>query len=382
MIQQHYYSRDKRGVFSKTPGFDTIAKSHGLEDRFVRDTLHDLCFYEAPSILAGEQDISKYPAAFFCVNTEEGNMVIGQSSFAGKDYTLQRNRYFTHNYIIPKEERDKYIKNPESMIYAGDFVCNYNIDCGMDIPAVCSLNENRIDDCCSTIQHMFRITGMNKEIFEKLIKSCFDAAKYGTKIYIVTDTDSNSITKIAKGVLKYLYRALPFEVRRKIGFITYMKEPKLKNLINIVFLCKGSIKRLNTEIKSGYVFDLAEKSFYLDGIDEEKHIFLDFIMNNIENNTVLHCFFEKVDKLNLDNSLNIYKQDDILRMIDEEKSKRDESSYRAENIQQKNHEKISKYHIAKEEKQKDESRNYNKNSFVKFISNVWKKICYKTGRKR
>jgi hypothetical protein len=320
MIQQHYYTRERKGIFSRTPGYDTVAKSKGLYEGFITSTLQGMCFYEAPASLAGEEDTLKYPRALFCVNTEDDKMIIGQSVFAGKDYTGQRNRYFTHNYIISEDERDKYIANPDRIIYSSGFAREYDIEKGMVISEVSEIARSKNDDCFNSIEELFLATGMNIELFTNLIKACFDSAQYGKKIYIVLDSESNKVTELAKGMLKYLYRGLPFAVRRKIGFITYMKEPRMKDLINIVFLCKGSIKRLTTEIKAGYVFDLASKNFYLDGMDEEKDIFTHFVMDNIENGETLNDFFYKADKSCIEDKLSISEYEGLLQPIEEKKT--------------------------------------------------------------
>lgn len=311
MIEQHFYTRDRRGIFSKTPGYDTVAKSVNLQDEFIINTLHDLCFYEAPASLAGEEDLSKYPKALFCVNTEEGSMVIGESAFVGRDYTGERNRYFTHNYIIPEEEKDDYIKNPERIIYSEGFIHNYDINEGRFIPEVQEIRQSKPLNYTCSIEEMYNKASINEEIFKNIIKASFHAAQYEKKIYVVLDCENNYIEYISREILRYLYRVLPFPVRRRIGFMTYMKVPKNKNFINIIFLCKGSIKRINTELKAGYIFDIPGKEFYIEGIDSSKHIFIDFVMNNVENEAVLNDFFNKVDNDNLEEALNLYKYDDI-----------------------------------------------------------------------
>lgn len=315
MIEQHYYTRERKGIYSKTPGYDTVAKSNKLEDEFIIGTLHDLCFYEIPASLAGEEDASKYPVSMFCVNTEDNRMILGQSAFCGKDYTGQRNRYFTHNYIIPEEERDQYIEDPDNIIFSGDFVSDYDINKGSVIPQVLKIKKRTEQDCFNSINEMFSATGLCKETFLNLIKACFDIAEHKRNIYIVLDSDFDNIEILAKGILKYLYRVLPFDLRKKIGFITYMKEPKNKELINIIFLCKGSIKRINTELKSGYIFSIADNSFNLEGIDEEEHIFLDFVMDNIENKQKLNEFFYKVHTAIGDSKLNIQYYDNALNPL-------------------------------------------------------------------
>lgn len=314
MIQQHYYTRDKKGVYSNTPGYDTVGKSINLEDDFIVDVLHNLCFYEAPSILAGEEDITKYPQALFCVNTRDNRMIIGQSVFAGKDYTGNRNRYFTHNYIISEKERENYIENPEKIIYLNDFVNNYNVDNGKVIPEVSETSIEKNAESFSSIDEMFSKTGIEKKTFKKLIEASFNAALYGKKIYIVLDCEPKDLNNISKEVLTYLYRCIPLEVRRKIGFITYMKEPQNKDLINIMFLNKGSIKRLTTEIKAGYVFNFADNNFYLEDLDKENS-FTDYIINNIDKVDMLKYFLKTLDKFDMRNKLDIEEYNSIVEFI-------------------------------------------------------------------
>ncbi|EET86375.1 hypothetical protein CcarbDRAFT_3189 [Clostridium carboxidivorans P7] len=158
---------------------------------------------------------------------------------------------------------------------------------------------------------MYSKASINEEIFTNIIKASFHAAQYGKKIYVVLDCEKNYIEYISREILRYLYRVLPFPVRRRIGFITYMKVPKNKNFINIIFLCKGSIKRINTELKAGYIFDIPGKEFYIDGIDSAKHPFIDFVINNIGNEAVLNDFFNKVDNHKIEESLNLCEYDDI-----------------------------------------------------------------------
>lgn len=323
MIDQHYYTRDKRGIFSKTPGYDTVAKSKGLEDKFVINILHELCFYEAPAKLAGEENIFKYPSALFYTNAEN-KMIIGQSVFGGKDYTGQRNRYFTHSYIISEERKEYYIENPEKIIYSSGFVRNYDIEKGNMLPQIWNIELSGNCQHFNSIEQMFLAANMDRRIFINLIKACFQSVKYCKKIYIVLNEDYSDMNCIARGILKYLYRAIPFELRRNLGFITYMKEPKIKDLINIIFLAQGTIKRFSTEIKAGYVFDFSQENFYLEDIHDEKHEFIDFVMENIENVQELKKFFHKVDNTILKDKFDIYTYDSLFKETVNEKSKQGE----------------------------------------------------------
>lgn len=294
MIYQQYYTRDRKGVFSSTPGYDTVARSPGLDDDFIINTLHNLCFYEVPELLAGESDKDKYPKALFYANVGDGKIIIGQSVFAGRDYTHERVRYFTHCYVISGGDEIKYIENPERIIYSSGFKENYDIEKGTSIGSIPEIKCDKTDDVFDSACDMLKAASINKDIFESLIKACFDAAAFNKKIYIVVDFNKDTV-KVEKGILKYLYRVLPFAVRKKLGFITYVKQPEIKDLIHIEFIHNGSTKISTRWIKSGYVFDISNNEFYLDGIDGKKHAFIEFVLDNIDNIKVLNDFFHKAD---------------------------------------------------------------------------------------
>lgn len=48
MITQQMYTRERRGVYRATEGFDTVAKSESLDNNFVKKILHPFCLYDAP----------------------------------------------------------------------------------------------------------------------------------------------------------------------------------------------------------------------------------------------------------------------------------------------------------------------------------------------
>lgn len=51
-ITQQMYTRERRGVYRATEGFDTVAKSESLDNNFVKKIIHPFCLYDAPAELA------------------------------------------------------------------------------------------------------------------------------------------------------------------------------------------------------------------------------------------------------------------------------------------------------------------------------------------
>lgn len=268
MIQQQYYTRYKKGLYSNNPGFDTVAKSRNLEDEFIKSVLHPLCIYEAPSELIGEEDISKYPKALYCVNCNK-KMIIGQAVFCGKDYSGNRNTYFVHNYIIPEDEKCSYIEDPNKIIYMDNFKINWDFDFEKNIEEVKETGYSKEDKLNISYDELKKELKIRDERFKQIILACKKSVESNRKVYIIIDVQVSLVDKYARELLKYIYSELTGDVREKFGFITYTKSPISVENINLMFLNKGSIKKLTTEIKAGFLFDFAEDNFYIDGLEED-----------------------------------------------------------------------------------------------------------------
>lgn len=272
MIEQQYYTRYKKGLYSNNPGFDTVAKSEGLEDEFIKRVLHPLCIYEAPLDLIGEEDTLKYPKALYCVNCDEG-LIIGQATFCGKDYSGNRNTYFVHNYIIPENEKAIYLENPDKIIYMDNFKVNWDFNFKKEIEEILETSYNKESEVNLSFEELKNKLKIKDERFKQLVLACKKGVECDKKIYVIFDIEVSLIDKYARELLKYVYRELSYETREKFGFITYTKSPISIENINVMFLNKGSIKRLTTEIKAGYLFDFAENNFYIDDLEENEKKF-------------------------------------------------------------------------------------------------------------
>ncbi|MBU3144308.1 hypothetical protein [Clostridium sp. CF012] len=312
MIQQHYYTRDKKGLYSDTPGYDTIAKSKGLEDKLIKGVLHDYCFYEAPFELIQEENLNRYPKALMCINIPSREMVIGCSSFVGKDYTGERNRYFTHNYVVSEVQKEFYIRNPERIFQAAFkmpvFICDLLLtdehglsktflDEIIDIPIYKQSHEFFAKD------QFFKELNIQKGTYKKILSACFDSVLNNRKIYILLKVPAQQLSKYSKQLMEYIYIGLPYVVRRKFGFITYVKDSKSKEYINLQFVGKDGIRKADVEKSFAYVFDFQEGRHLNVMKLENENAYLDFVWDNLENLQVLNGFFSKSDKYIKENQL-------------------------------------------------------------------------------
>lgn len=311
MIKQQYYTRERRGIYSPNPGYNTVAKSEALDEAFVKNLLQEYCFYEIPLELLNENDYSKFPKAHTCINIPSGELVLGSSCFIPKDYEGKRSTYFTHNYVVSESEKDIFIKNPEKIMYASGFNYSFDMEKSSILEEVKTIEMNSSEDTFSSLSGLLKELKIDGKTFKQILMACFMSVSKNKKIYIILDVDITLISKYAKALLKYLYTALPYEVRRKIGFITYAKDAKSKEYINLQFLPKGALKNIGTEVSSGYIFDFALKRFLNEGLNIEKHKYLDFIWQNIENKKQLNLYMDTAEELICSNKLNINEQDEL-----------------------------------------------------------------------
>ncbi|MBU3191636.1 hypothetical protein K9O30_05550 [Clostridium bowmanii] len=305
MIQQHYYTRERKGLYSPTPGYDTISKSKGLEDKLIKEVLHNYCFYEAPFELIQVDDLREYPKALMCFNIPSGEMIIGCSSFAGKDYTGQRNRYFTHNYVVSEMHKEVYIRNPEKIFHAEFKMQNSNYTVQDDYsqePSETFLEEltdipmDKQSYEFLTVDKLFKRLCIQTSMYKKLLSACFDSVLNNRKIYIVLNVTAQELSKYSKQLMEYIYRGLPYVVRRKIGFITYVKNSKSKEYINLQFVAKEGIRLSNVEQSFAYVFDFKEEKHLNVKTLEKDNDYLNYIWDNLEDEKVLKECFHKDDE--------------------------------------------------------------------------------------
>ncbi|MDP4143309.1 MAG: hypothetical protein Q8936_02325 [Bacillota bacterium] len=295
MIQQHYYTRERRGLYSEVPGYDTIAKSENLSDTFIKNTLHPLCFYDSPSELVAKsiQDIEEYPKSLVCANLVSGEMILGSTAFIGADYTGKRNTFFTHNYVIPVDKRENFIADVDKLLCLNGFNYSYDIDNGSKLEEVDDISIDKKQYISHDTEELIEKLGIDENIFKKLLYACFISSAKNKKIYIALDTSPSKISIYAKELLRFLLRGLPFELRRRLGFITYMREPKSKKFINIAFVEKGSLKETNPEVSAGFIFDFSQNNIKCSGFNDSD--FLNFIWSNLNNEILLNSFFQELD---------------------------------------------------------------------------------------
>ena len=294
LIQQQLYTRERRGIFRSTEGFDTIARSKGLDHSFIKKTLHPFCFYDAPAELSarGEKDTTMYPEALHLYHTDNDQTIIGRSVYQSADFTGLRSAFFTHNYVIPSERSEEVVANYAAWLHA-DFVDTYDIEQGLDLPELNSLpvgvggNSSRMD----TATFLANLN-MDEKMFKQLLFAVMTAVTSKKKVYISLDVPAEQISMVAKQLLEVLYGSLPYAFRKVLGFLTYSKEPQSKKGIHVMFVERGSLRPGDRNVEKDFTFDLVAKRVTNVDVDLSKQSYFDFAWSNLDRLERAEVFYQ------------------------------------------------------------------------------------------
>lgn len=290
-ILQQYYTRGRQGIFRSNEGYDTVAKSSGLDNTFIKKTLHPFCVYHAPRELQerAEGDLSQYPEALVCFHAESGEMVIGRSAFVGADFTGQRNTFFSHNYIIPAQRRDEFIKDPSKLFGIRTFATVHEDAMGKELPALEELPHQMV--ATSDRKKWLMQLGIDERVFKQLLYAVMTSLSAKKKVFVSLNVEVSALSSVSAELLAILYSCLPYEMRRHFGFLTYSHEPESKKHINVMFVEKGSIRPGGGHSDKDFLFDFSQGRIYNVDLQEGVHEYLDFAWEFLNDSRIMASFY-------------------------------------------------------------------------------------------
>ena len=271
MIEQQYYTRERGGLFSKTDGYDTIAKSPKLKLEFIKKYLHPLCSYDSPSELqkSGEEDETKYPPNLVIMPVASGELIIGQAVYKSKDFTGLRSTFFMHNYVLSANEKHRYVKEPEKLFGITQFQTAYDIGLGSELPTLAAIPYEGNSVLFKDRARLLSELKMDEILFEKLLAAIFTAASSKKKVFIVLDVPISELGTYAKALLYHVYLSLPWSVTEELGVSTYSRSSEAKKNIHITFLEKDAL-RYDGKVTKEFVLDFVSQKFL--NLDETTHL--------------------------------------------------------------------------------------------------------------
>lgn len=291
-ILQQFYTRDRGGIFHTTAGYDTIAISVDLDKAFVKKYLHPICIYSSPKTLSerGEKDGSLYPEALTIIQPETGELIIGQAVHVPTDFTGQRSSYFMHNYIIPRECKEEWLKNPAKLFQLNDFKTSYDIGMGQVLPEP-EISVVAERDLLADKDELLLDLGITEPIFKQLLFAVMSSVSGKKKVYIALNIEVKDYTKMARKLLELLFHYLPYSYRRKLGALSFSSEPEGKKYIDITFFEPGTLNLRNRSMEKQLIFDFSTKRISGVELEGQEHEYLDFAWMYLTAGEKLDDFF-------------------------------------------------------------------------------------------
>ncbi|GAA4844452.1 hypothetical protein GCM10023310_22970 [Paenibacillus vulneris] len=305
-IQQQYFTRDREGIFRTSEGFDTVAKSPSLDNTFIKAILHPYCVYKAPQELLArnEADSSAYPESLLVFQTDNGDMVIGRSVYVGTDFTGQRSASFTHQYVVPKELKEPFLRDPNRLFRISSFQSSYDIRNGKSIPEVDEIEYDRHYDEAAQ-ERLLTELGVDSKRFQQLVHAVISSVTNKRKVYVALDTEVSQSADKARRLLEIIYRCIPYAFRRQLGFMTFNSEPESKQNLHVIFVEKGSLRLPDRRIEKDYVFDFPNQKFINTDIPDSEQPLLEFVWHFRHETEPLQGLFDFCEEALQDMGLNI-----------------------------------------------------------------------------
>ncbi|GIP32011.1 hypothetical protein [Paenibacillus sp. J2TS4] len=277
-IQQQYFTRDREGIFRTNEGFDTVAKSPGLDNGFIKSALHPYCVYKGPQELLGsdEADASRYPDALGLFHADNGDLVIGRSVYVSTDFTGHRSAFFTHQYVVPKQRKEEFVRDPRRIFAIRGFQSSYDIRSGKSIPELQDIDYDAGSFPENPDGVLARL-GIDRKLFQQLLYAMMASATGKKKVYIALDTHVSASSEEAKRLMEIVYSCLPYAIRRLLGFVTYQQEPEGKQHYHVMFVEKGSIRLPDRQLEKDVLFDFPNRRFTGTDLPDTHHPYLDYV---------------------------------------------------------------------------------------------------------
>ena len=296
LIAQQMYTRERGGIFHATDGYDTIAISESLDKTFVKKYLHPFCMYHSPKSLTerGEKDPSLYPEALTLFQPETGDLVIGQAVFVPADFTGSRSTYFMHNYIIPSELKEEWIKQPERLFQWHQFQPSYDIELGMVLPEIDAVEYNNTNILTVKDELLVRLA-ISEDQFKQLLFAVMASISGKKKVFVSLDVPLPDYTNYARLLLELITVYLPYAHRRKLGAITFTSAPESKNYIHVTFFEPGTLNRADRSIEKQFIFDFAAARISGLDIGGQGNEYLDYALDHLSHSARIDSFLEFAD---------------------------------------------------------------------------------------
>lgn len=243
MAYQHFYSRvpARLSMYEKTDCFDTFAKSRDIDQKFIIDNLLPFCNIKLSAIELTQIRDGKFTTAYAQYFSKNGEKLIHSTiSYIPIDYTGVRSSYMVHSLIFSDEEQNKIVSSTRNALFNSKLFCT-NIDTFDITNHDGKPIENMSELLCSgekADQLEDIVTKYEPEIIKRLIYAVLQSCTTkGKMVYITMEEPLETLSEAALNFMNSFVQIMPFSVRNKISFISFLcDQNRYNNIIKIKFI--------------------------------------------------------------------------------------------------------------------------------------------------
>lgn len=260
MAYQHLFGSSANSAMGA--GYCTLAYTPEFYDMLSDSELSNYNIYHFSS--TGDHPIKYYH--FY----DEYRKVFIQSSISYELDYAGRDSYIANSMVLTEEETNNIIYNNAQPFQRKAFMNGLSEDFvrpeGENIPAV----DYPVEYPTNSPEELQKILGAvfeTREEMEKFIFALFTLPANHASIFISLPCTDAELSIRAVELMNVIIPALPVELKKKIGFITYTDDISAYKDFNVYFTSRRDLSM--QYIPDGYTFDLSSPDRRIAGINEE-----------------------------------------------------------------------------------------------------------------
>lgn len=227
MAKEHIYTRAKEGYFTHSEGYDTVAVSESISKEYIDKNICPFCFYDKNTDVPA---IYYYKYIDNPLNNSKA-VIFGRNSYIHS----ARNYILSNSLIVCDEEELNLLDN--------NFEQFIEFDSYSEVPKFPKILDDinikyyfKQYDVCMERELIFNLFPLDELQYKYLLKSILSCVEQKQTLYIKLKCDKIKYSRYAKKLIKILFINIPRSLKRKLSYITYCSETKLKIFFHIVFL--------------------------------------------------------------------------------------------------------------------------------------------------
>nr|WP_305121014.1 hypothetical protein [Saccharibacillus sp. JS10] len=138
--------------------------------------------------------------------------------------------------------------------------------------------------------------GLDASSFKRLLLAVMESINGRRKVYVTLNTPIAEMNDRALRLLEVLYAALPPQFRRRLGFVTYSREPHSRKGVHLTFVEQGSMRPGDRNIEKDFLFDFSRNRIVNAAEGGSLQELADFLYTELRDPQRLERFYNFADE--------------------------------------------------------------------------------------